>query len=564
MSSFCGDTPRPRTSRRWPVALTRTGHPRAGFALLTVLLILVAVVALTGVMYALTITTQRRVQAVASGTHARYAAEAGLKALQFAVQTYGQRGWLTSQDLTALPDLLVVPEIAGIQFDTLAVTLDSTTVELTPLTATRSPVQGLRVWRQYATLRASARDTLARARVSLTQTVQFDLMPFAQAAVTVMGETELVDGTRARLRLNGVPDQQVPSLRVFGPLWIAPDSGAASAWMAPTYGVELFGSVAVQGSLFRARKDSTRFITQSRVAMFTGSAWQEIPAPALPVAGMPNSVDSTWLRSTFASPGYQWVTGGTPPSMRTAYPNCTELTPDGILGLGCRGQMVTAGVMTGGESALDVAALPPTAGGPTGILYLQPAASASRAFIRLRNTSRLPRPLTFVSEQPLLLEGAFNTTIKQPAALIAPRVFLDTLPVPGGTPYTTTSSPVAYAINALLVSWYTPSGMEGTAPPCDAPSTNPSGTRTSYCGGVTASIPTLVSSQYWWDGNRVEITGGVLAFAQSGSYWTGGTYREPTRIVGFDPDYLVSPDHWPPGMPGRYSMAMGPIRTIAQ
>jgi len=548
---------------------------RSGFALLTVLLVLLAVVTLTGVLYSVTILTQRRVRLVASGTNAHYAAEAGLKAIQYAMLERAQRGWLTTADTTLIREATITPEIDGIVFDTLSLelTFKDSLGTYTELSNLNSPVRGMRVWQETAILRAVARDTVQGAYVSLRQDITFDLTPFSQAALTSLGETEIVDGIRSRVRIVGAPDLPggpAPAIRSYGHLWIAPDAGVEHAYdPSSPWSVEIFGSVGVQGDLYRTRKDQLLFgnIPHGTVGMYSNAVGVEALSGTILGEGVvPPPVDTTWLSNTFQNPGYQWVRGGTYVPTAVVFPPCTESeTGGGVLNLRCRSRAVTGALGPNNETVVDVSRLSADSIGPSGVVYLLPAAEALLGYIKLENAHGLSANMTFASSLPIMISGHFNTTVpRRSAAIIAPRIFLDTLPgVAGGTASDLPLATNQIVINGLLVSGYTPSSLEGSVTgTLGYPCATPAGANPNFCGGVTSSIPTLVSSTVWWDGQEIVINGGVLSFPQLASYWTGGTYRDPSRTINYDSSLMRSPNTWPPGIPGRYTMTMGKIEVV--
>ena len=97
------------------------------------------------------------------------------------------------------------PSIANTAYDSLAITDGGfTTTTITP-TATYNPYQGMRIWRRTLTLHARARNTQTGATTALERQLTLELVPFSQAAVTVLGRGEFYGGTCTSRRIPAAP-----------------------------------------------------------------------------------------------------------------------------------------------------------------------------------------------------------------------------------------------------------------------------------------------------------------------------------------------------------------------
>ena len=509
-------------------------RPRRGISLVSVLIALSIALTIIASLHRLTLLTIREAKRASQSANTVYAAEAGLRSLLNQIASPLERGWLTTTDVAFANANVLRPSIANTAYDSLAITDGGfTTTTITP-TATYNPYQGMRIWRRTLTLHARARNTQTGATTALERQLTLELVPFSQAAVTVLGRGEFYGGMNAATTIVGAPANGVPAIRSIGDLHLAPDTGSTSRLL-------IIGSVFAGAALYRNRYDlpaaNTGAVRMQRSSLVSDTI---SVAPTWDVRTQGTTGLQAFLDAQFPTTNYKWqVTAGTlnlnGQPTTPEYPACQGSTPPGIFGLRCRANSTAA---PDNANVFDVSSLTTASLGSKRILYLRQT-NATIGYITLTNATTLPDTMTLVAEVPVILRGNFNTTSTKPAALIAPRIYADTQATPANT-----GTVVQY--NGVIVTGFTPS-VNSSA----------------YYGGVLESAPILMGSHYWWQGQSLVINGAVIALPMGSAAWPGTVWRQPTRTITFDAS-LLNPAAWPPGLPGRYRLVTGTPYTLSR
>lgn len=169
------------------------------------------------------------------------------------------------------------------------------------------------------------------------------------------------------------------------------------------------------------------------------------------------------------------------------------------------------------------------------IIYFSDIATGDYPALRINNGVKLDDALTVVSENPVYVNGDYNSDTKKPAAIIADAVtFLSTawsaMNYDANSGNDKSNRPAAETIvNASIMSGNTET------------------TSTNYNGGFE-NLPRFLEDwtgkNFIWTGSMVNLWNSV----QADGDWNGSYYTPPNRDWSYDPD-LDDPNKIPPGTP---------------
>jgi len=183
---------------------------------------------------------------------------------------------------------------------------------------------------------------------------------------------------------------------------------------------------------------------------------------------------------------------------------------------------------------VDMSLLKTTAYYPSGgVIYASDERAGTFNALRLINGSDIGIPLSVFSENPMYVQGDFNSLNKQPAALAADAVtflsnnWADSLSVP---PYTASSRIATQTICNVAI-------MTG----------NTNSTSSNYNGGLE-NLPRFLEDwngvEFTWRGSMVNLWNSLQATGN----WGGSYYVPPIRDWAFDTDF-DDPSKLPPQTP---------------
>jgi hypothetical protein len=200
--------------------------------------------------------------------------------------------------------------------------------------------------------------------------------------------------------------------------------------------------------------------------------------------------------------------------------------------------------------------MPPWPGASIGVgpaewaTYPAPWTSGTTEFaVKVRNGTQLPGPLTLVSENPLYVQGSFNTFNKQPAALLSDALTIlsnDWGDVDGDGNF---DSDLDYSLLSLSQRTATSTTVNA------AIMTGNVDMSPAYNGGLE-NLPRLLEQ---WSGAQLNILGSFAALWHSryadGPYGSSNVYGPPTRNWSFDTDFLAL-GNLPPQTPRIYKITV--------
>jgi len=179
-----------------------------------------------------------------------------------------------------------------------------------------------------------------------------------------------------------------------------------------------------------------------------------------------------------------------------------------------------------------------------GIIYASDqGAGRDYPALQLKNGSALTKAMTFVSEDPLYIQGDYNSVNKQPAAVIADAVtFLSgDWDLHKAQPNKVDRKAKATTVNVSYVTGNVPS--QGGV----------------YSGGAE-NLPRFLEDWGWGGGKKFIWRGSMVNLwksEQAVAGWNGNYYTPPIRDWAFDTD-LNDPNKIPPGTPrARSFMRLG-------
>ena len=214
---------------------------------------------------------------------------------------------------------------------------------------------------------------------------------------------------------------------------------------------------------------------------------------------------------------------------------------------------------------IDIEQLSATGFYPTnGLIYARrPEASVTTPNgIRIVNGSTLPTPLTIVTDNPLYIQGNFNTVNKQPASVIADAVNLLSNDWVDMTELikveTSTSEETTDLDHVLTTELATVNTREVATKVASSTSYNLSIlTGAVVEDGITSGgFENLVRLHEDWTGQTLTILGAIVVLFESQyatSPFSASAFVDPTRVFSFDPD-LLDPALLPPYAPSGVYM----------
>jgi len=181
---------------------------------------------------------------------------------------------------------------------------------------------------------------------------------------------------------------------------------------------------------------------------------------------------------------------------------------------------------------IDMSLLATTAYYPTnGVIYASDQRGGSFNGLRIKNGADIGTGLSVVSENPMYIQGDYNTVNKQPAALAADAITFLSNSWDDANSALTKSSRLATvtAVNASI--------MTG----------NTNTTSTNYNGGLEnlpRFLETWTGVNFTWRGSMVNLWNSLQATGD----WNGSYYSPPIRDWAYDTD-LDDPSKLPPETP---------------
>lgn len=181
---------------------------------------------------------------------------------------------------------------------------------------------------------------------------------------------------------------------------------------------------------------------------------------------------------------------------------------------------------------LDIALLYAEGYGPAnGVIYYSDIVGGGDPVLRVSNGSELDTALTIASENPVYVQGDYNSTNKKPASILADAV-------------TFLSNSWADSASALALNFRM---ADNTTVNCSFLTGNVETTPGNYSGGLE-NLPRFLEKwngkSFTWSGSMVNLWNSVIA---TGS-WNGTYYSAPIRNWSYDTD-LDDPANLPPETP---------------
>lgn len=201
-------------------------------------------------------------------------------------------------------------------------------------------------------------------------------------------------------------------------------------------------------------------------------------------------------------------------------------------------------------------------------------ASNDLVAVRIRGGAKLPKPsaasdtggLTIVTERPMYVLGDYNTQTWRPAALMADAItFLSNPGTPCTSSYSGTGwcdlrqnvaakkSAKATEVNAAILSGHSATTCDFKRAGCSSPA---------YGGGLE-NFPRFLEN--WSGGIQFKYTGSLVSLYESrfvnGTWAHGGYYDAPTRNWQFDINFRF-PERLPPGTPSVGTVIQTAFRPV--
>ncbi len=581
----CAQSPRPR-------AVTRR---RAGFALEATLVVLILVAALVGVAATWMISVTRTGAIDYRGARVQHAAEAGADAVMAQLEIAMEDGLLTDAEL----DDLALPTMPGFTFEEMRARR-SGTPEVRTITS--GTFAGLFAMNQPVDIGIAARDaTDNRAQVAVTVNAQS--IPLFQFGVFYEEDLEILPG--AQMTFEGWVHTNKnlylsSNTAYFESRITTPDS---VIWRRKDNSSERLGGVHINdasGSRVKLAFDSRSFATDAAFRdrserdfdsrLMTGAHGVSplrlpLPAgvPAIALIQPRVAGDDEQTKKV----KYAWKADWHINVKSLGHPNnlCKQTAPVGDIYVSLR----AGGKVKPSESdcekifqtnpnafndrrenrkvdllEIDIDELRKWVGSnssrATEILYItfEGGTGSSSNYdypaVRIRNAQRLPNPITIATSHPLYVQGNFNTTGWEPAALVSDAI---TILSPAWDDSKQTGS---QKNNASPMSVYAAVAAGHSATPCDD---YRSGCSSPNYGGGLENFPRFLEK---WTNVTLTYRGSLVSLFEAErariGLWSSGVYYDaPKRDWEFDIRFQ-DPSKLPPGTPTVGSVFQTAYRPV--